>query len=100
MGKHIQFLKKKTEMDEFDISIINAVWDKAENEFGFVFFKRDRFGDIIAKHHFGEQTQYGWTIEMVTPESIGGTRNIENLLPIHWKNVSKNGGGDEPIMNA
>jgi hypothetical protein len=71
-----------------DPSFISSVWDKADNEFGFYFFKRDRFGTIIAKHHFGEQTEYGWVIELITPAADGGTTQLENLRPTHWKNAS------------
>ncbi len=70
-----------------DPAFINAIWDKADNEFGFYFFKRDRFGTIIAKHHFGEQSEYGWVIEYITPTGEGGTSDIENLRPTHWKNA-------------
>lgn len=70
-----------------DPAFISAVWDKADNEFGFYFFKRDRFGTIIAKHHFGEQTEYGWVIELITPATSGGTTQLENLRPTHWKNA-------------
>lgn len=80
------------EADRYDPTTINAVWEKAENEFGFLFFKRDRFGEIIAKHHYGERSQYGWEIELIIPASDGGTAEIGNLRPVHWKNVSLNGG--------
>ncbi|MCK9407893.1 MAG: hypothetical protein WCX28_04165 [Bacteriovoracaceae bacterium] len=83
--------KNTEEFNQFGPAIINAVWEKAENEFGFFFFKRDRFGDIIAKHHYGEQSQYGWEIECLTPDLNGSTYAIENLRPIHWKNASQTG---------
>jgi hypothetical protein len=76
------------ESEPFDTAIINAVWDKANNEFGFFFFKRDRFGEIIAKHHYGERSQYGWEIEYIIPVSEGGTGAIENLRPVHWKHAA------------
>lgn len=84
--------KTVLESDPYDTITINAVWEKAENEFGFLFFKRDRFGEIIAKHHYGERTQYGWEIERIIPASDGGTAEIGNLRPVHWKNASLNGG--------
>jgi hypothetical protein len=73
----------------FDISVINAVWDKAQSEYGFFFFKRDRFGEIIAKHHYSEQSQYGWYIEYIVPLTDGGTNDIDNLRPVHWKNSAR-----------
>ncbi|NUN70715.1 MAG: HNH endonuclease [Bacteroidetes bacterium] len=70
-----------------DPTFISAVWDKADNEFGFYFFKRDRFGTIIAKHHFAEQSEYGWVIEYITPTAEGGTADLDNLRPTHWRNA-------------
>lgn len=69
-----------------DPMTINAVWEKAENEFGYTFFKRDKFGEVIAKHHFGEQSEYGWRIVMIVPIAQGGRMEPSNLQPVHWKN--------------
>ena len=76
---------------QYDTITINAVWEKANKEFGFFFFKRDQFGTIIAKHDYGEKTQYGWEIIHIIPDSQGGTNEIDNLQPIHWKNASMKG---------
>lgn len=67
--------------------VIGEVWEKGKKEFGFVFFKRDRFGKIIAKHEYGKRTQYGWEIVHQIPLSEGGTDGIENLIPVHWENA-------------
>jgi hypothetical protein len=77
----------------YDISVIDAVWGKAESEYGFFFFKRDRFGEIIAKHHYGEHSQYGWEIEHIVPLSEGGTNDIENLRPVHWTKMAQTSNG-------
>lgn len=91
MPKHSFQTKIVLESERFDATVINAVWEKAENEFGFHFFKRDRLGEIIAKHRYGEQSQYGWEIEFIIPPSAGGSMTIDNLRPMHWKNLSHNG---------
>lgn len=75
----------------FSADIIDRVWEKAQVEFGFIFFKRDRFGGIIAKYDYGKQNQYGWLITHIIPVTDGGTDSIENLQPIHWKNVHLKG---------
>lgn len=67
--------------------VIGEVWEKGKKEFGFVFFKRDRFGKIIAKHEYGKRTQYGWEIVHLVPLSEGGIDEIDNLIPVHWENV-------------
>ncbi|MFA6456593.1 MAG: hypothetical protein WCW40_07210 [Bacteroidota bacterium] len=76
---------------QFDNHTINAVWEKAQNEFGFYFFKRDHMGDIIAKHDYGKKNQYGWEIVRVVTENQQASEGVEHLLPVHWKNVPQRG---------
>jgi hypothetical protein len=59
--------------------------------YGFYFFKRDSFGEVIAKHDFDKKTQYGWKIDLIVPRSQGGTDEIDNLQPLHWKNLQLKG---------
>ncbi|MFA6468233.1 MAG: hypothetical protein WCW35_04990 [Bacteroidota bacterium] len=81
-----------TEQQHFDNRTINAVWEKAQNEFGFYFFKRDHLGDIIAKHDYGKKSQYGWEIVRIVSDEQKSSEGVEQLLPVHWKNVPQGGG--------
>lgn len=54
-------------------------------------FRLDESGAIIQFSQFGEQTEYGWTIDHVLPVSKGGTDDIRNLDPSHWKNNQAKG---------
>ena len=36
-----------------------------------------------------EEGEYGWKIEHIKPVSKGGTDDINNLKPLHWKNNGK-----------
>ena len=75
----------------FDPATVNAVWEKGQKVYGFYFFKRDSFGEVIAKHDFDKKTQYGWKIVRIVPSTQGGTDEIDNLEPMHWKNLQLKG---------
>ncbi len=49
-------------------------------------FRLDDNGAIIQWSQFGEQSEYGWTIDHRLPISKGGTDDIRNLDALHWKN--------------
>lgn len=68
---------------------VSAVWEKAQKEFGFFFFRRDPFGKIIAKHEFGKKTQYGWEIVAIPS---GNNEGAQRLVAVHWENVERQTG--------
>jgi hypothetical protein len=73
----------------FDECTIAQVWSKAQAELWFTFFKRDEFGATIAKQEYGKESEYGWAIDHIVPISKGGTDAVDNLKPVHWKNVGR-----------
>ncbi len=81
----------KANGESFDKATIDAVWEKAQKDFGFFFFRRDVMGSAIAKHDYGKKNQYGWEIDHRKPVSDGGTDDLENLQPLHWENCLPKG---------
>ena len=74
-------------------SIIDAVW-KHGNLIGGTAdppvtpntFRKDCCGAIIDYRQYGKKTHNGWEIDHKKPTSLGGTDDISNLQPLHWKN--------------
>jgi 5-methylcytosine-specific restriction endonuclease McrA len=73
----------------FDQKTIDAVWEKGdipikgkENE-----WRKDQCGAWIRYQNYGDRnSDYGWEIDHITPESKGGKSILSNLRPLHWKN--------------
>lgn len=77
-------------MANFNAETVADVWSKAqkdsdENEKNG--FRKDQCGAWIKKSEYGNrQSDYGWEIDHITPESKDGSDNLSNLRPLHWKN--------------
>jgi hypothetical protein len=79
-------------MSDFDEAIIQKVWEKAiiDPNNSPDIFRKDYAGAWIKRSDYGKRdTKYGWEVNHLKPKSKGGTDDLENLLPLHWKNNSK-----------
>lgn len=68
--------------------LIEAVWRKAQpvpNNNPNV-FRQDYAGAWIRREDFGKGTLYGWAIDHILPKSMGGTDDIDNLIPVQHVN--------------
>lgn len=49
-------------------------------------WRRDEFGYAMSFQNYGDRTSaYGWEIDHVIPVSQGGSDDLGNLRPLHWR---------------
>lgn len=78
-----------TERRPFTIEEIERVWEKAFIQEGNNpnNFRKDYAGAWIKRDQYGNrQSPYGWEIDHIRPLSDDGTYELDNLVPLHWKN--------------
>ncbi|MBO0930331.1 HNH endonuclease signature motif containing protein [Fibrella aquatilis] len=51
----------------------------------------DAYGTLIYWPHHGKPWEMGWEIDHRKPLSKGGSNNIRNLQPTHWKTNRQKG---------
>ena len=84
-------------MSYFTETLINQVWQKAKIVEGFdpTRWRKDFADAWIQKDQYGIQSSFGWEIDHLKPQCVGGTDEMSNLNPIHWEN-NRAKGADYP----
>ena len=69
----------------FSDEIIQKVWEKAEIISGD--WGKDQCKAWINRKEYGNRnSDYGWEIDHIAPESEGGGDELSNLRPLQWEN--------------
>lgn len=84
----IEIKSNHGDQDFNDFTIIE-VWRKAVPYKSFELYKKDCFGSLMFYDDYEIESENGWVIDYITPIERGGTDEIENLQPVHWKNLNK-----------
>jgi 5-methylcytosine-specific restriction endonuclease McrA len=60
---------------------VQAVWEKASPIRGRDpdLHRKDPYGSIIYRHSYGKDTQQGWQVDHIKPQSKGGSDHLRNL---------------------
>ncbi len=74
---------------DFTNEEINNVWEKGSivSDNNPDEWRKDQCGAWIGFKFYGNRnSQYGWEIDHINPESGGGSNNLANLRPLQWEN--------------
>jgi len=77
----------------FDHDTIRRVWEKAVRQPGFETFSIDHRGTSISLFEYGRRSTYGWVIEHIVAPVDGGSDELANLRPLHWKHLQDDPAG-------
>jgi|SRR5580700_4129140 hypothetical protein len=56
-------------------------------------WRRDAFGSAIRYADYGDRnSEYGWEIDHIVANALGGSEDISNLRPLHFRNNASLGG--------
>lgn len=88
-------------MATFSEAMIEQIWDKATIIDGYdsSLWRKDFAGAWIQRNQYGIQSTFGWEIDHLIPVKAGGSDDMSNLNPLHWRNNLKKG-ADMPIFKT
>ena len=56
-------------------------------------YRADYYGKMVRYSHYGDRNSpFGWEIDHIIPESLGGSNNLSNLRAINWFSNASHGG--------
>lgn len=93
-GEMTHLPNRKVSNEPFDDLTILAVWIKGTIVPGYDLneFRKDQCGAWIRFADYGNiNSDLGWEIDHEKPVAKGGTDELKNLQPLHWRNNRSKG---------
>ena len=80
-------------MAYFSKEIVEVIWKKAQEipNYNPNIWRKDFAGAWIRKDQYGATGNYGWEIDHVYPQSLGGGDDLDNLRAMQWENNRSKG---------
>ncbi|OGI75301.1 hypothetical protein A3D36_01925 [Candidatus Nomurabacteria bacterium RIFCSPHIGHO2_02_FULL_36_29] len=82
--------------NNYDHKTLSAIWAKASAVAGYDMnkFRKDICGAWIAWQDYGNRnSDNGWEVDHIFPDSKGGNDMLSNLRPLHWQNNARKSDG-------
>lgn len=70
-----------------DAQLNDQIWDKASIIDGLnpKIYRKDACGALIMRDKYGMHNPFGWEIDHIFPQSLGGKDDLDNLRPLHYQ---------------
>lgn len=81
---------------------IERAWTKTRKVDGLDpnIFRLDACGALIMKDKYGQKNRYGWVIDHIYPQILGGKDDEINLRALHYKNEQSKGDDYPSYLSA